>query len=419
MGFLKSIWFKIIAVVLVIGLLFLESVINHHKDFDIFIGASKLIFNGKSCYEVWIKSDVHGLKYFYSPLFAVLLFPLKFLPQIGYNLIWISINFLIIYRIFNLLHFFLPTHKLSSSYKKDLFLLLTVLSVTRYILDNLALGQMTFLLVWGSLESMRLIFQNKQLAGTALLALMINFKIIPVALITYLIYKRNFKSAVLTGLFFVLYMYLPALVIGYNFNNQLLTEWLSSLSGTNSNSIFEDSGRPSLSSLLPSLLMNTDIQFSLKRNTINLNPQQVNLALNVTRAAFLLLLAYLFGNPFSKQRCKKNMFYDVSLICLATPLIFPHQGKYSIFYLLPAYAFCIYTAVKLYALKSKHDYYLLYKKILFLLSLSFILVTLTTDGLIGRSLSNFAESLHLITYGSLLLLIAMIYLKPKAPISAV
>jgi hypothetical protein len=234
-----------------------------------------------------------------------------------------------------------------------------------------------------------------------------------------LIYKRDFKSVLYTTLFSLFYLYLPALVISYDFNNQLLNEWTYSLSGTNKNSIFEDTGRPSLSSLLPSLLMNTDIQFSFKRNIINLSPQQVNITLNVVRGAFLLLLAYLFGKPFYKQQYKKNMFYDVSLICLATPLIFPHQGKYSIFYLLPAYAFCIYTAIKLHAIKSRHNYYLLYKKILILLSLSFALVTLTTDGLIGRRLSDCAEYLHLITYGSTFLLIATIYLKPKPQISAV
>lgn len=418
MPFLKTIWFKIVALTFIVGLLLFESVIQHNKDLDIFIGASELIFSGKSCYEVWIKSDASGLKYFYSPLFAVLLFPLTFLPQVSCNIIWLCFNFLIVYRIFNLLIYFLPVSKLNA-YKKDLFLILSALSIARYVIDNLALGQMTFLLLWGSLESMRLIFQKKQLTGTALLALIINFKIIPIALVAYLIYKRDFKSVLYTTLFSLFYLYLPALVISYDFNNQLLNEWTYSLSGTNKNSIFEDTGRPSLSSLLPSLLMNTDIQFSFKRNIINLSPQQVNITLNVVRGAFLLLLAYLFGKPFYKQQYKKNMFYDVSLICLATPLIFPHQGKYSIFYLLPAYAFCIYTAIKLHAIKSRHNYYLLYKKILILLSLSFALVTLTTDGLIGRRLSDCAEYLHLITYGSIFLLIAMIYLKPKPQISTV
>lgn len=410
MRFLNTVYFKTFAVLGLAFILYLECFIKNNKDFDIFIGASKLVFEGKSCYNVWLKSGSEGLKYFYSPLFAVLLFPLKDLSQLAYDFIWMVINLFIIYRIFRLMPLFLPLKNISQT-KKNAFVLLLLASTIRYILDNLDLGQMTLILVWASLESMLLIFEKKYLYGSALLALIINIKLIPVTLVFYLIYKKEFRAVFFTISFFILYLYIPALFVGHTFNNELLHQWLNSLSGTALNSIREDVGRPSLSSLIPSLLMKTPIQFGLNRNFIDLQEETVGLILNVIRLVILLVLAYIFGKPFQSIQNKKTMYYDLSLICLVTPLIFPHQGKYSFFYLLPAYSYCLYELIKLKKIQSKLNR--TYQKTLLLVLISFSAVTLTTDGLIGRKASDFTEYFHFISYGSIALLIAMSFLKPK------
>ncbi|WP_317898985.1 glycosyltransferase family 87 protein [Aurantibacillus circumpalustris] len=410
MKFLNSIYFKVFAGIFILALLLYECVVQHNKDFDIFISASKMIFNGESCYEVWIMPA--GLKYYYSPLFAVLMFPLKFLPQIGYNLIWLSFTFWVIYRTFILLPFFLPVNKLSLL-ERHWFYIFVILCVARYIVDNLALGQMTFLMVWASLEAIKLIFQKHQIAGAILLALIINFKLIPVAILPYLIYKREFRAVGLTILFFIFYLYLPVVVLGYGFNNQLMHAWLSSLANTESNSIFEDMGRPSLSSLIPSLVMETPIEFSIKRNFLALDSVTTNSILMVARLALLLFLTFLFGKPFQKFKSKKKLFYDISLVFMATPMVFPHQGKYAIYYLIAAYAYCIYTLIRLFYLKGRPHYKIVYSFTLLFVVLSFVGLTLTTDGLIGRRLSDASEYLNLIIYGALFLLIAMALLKPR------
>jgi hypothetical protein len=389
-----------------------ESVVQHNKDLDIFIGASRLIFEGKSCYEVWIPSGTGALKYFYSPLFAVILAPLKDMPQVACNLIWLSLSFVIIYRTFWLFNYFLPLNNFPDK-KKRLFYFLCIACCARYILDNLALGQMTFMMVWGSLEVIRLVSLKKYVWASALLALIINFKIIPIAILAYLIYKKEFRAVILTCVFSIICLFLPVIFLGYDFNNSLLHSWLGSLTGTASNSIYDDIGRPSLSSLIPSLVMDSEMQFSLKRNFLHLNGSGTNMVLNGIRAVFLIFLVYLFGKPFKKAAAKKSVFYDLSLICIATPLLFPHQGKYSVYYLLPAYAYCIYSLIKLHAVRNRVKCKKIYNYTLIFLCFSFSFVTLTTDSVIGRRLSDFTEYLHFITYGSLGLLIAMVFLKPR------
>ena len=412
MKFIRSPYFKIAALIFTIALLWYESFIQHNKDLDVFIGASDLISQHKNCYNVYIQTDAYYLRYFYSPLFAILLYPLKDLPQVVYNLIWLSFNFLVLFRSFVLLTYFLKLTALKIRLK-HLFYILLIASMARYIVDNLALGQMTFILVWGSLESMRLIFEKKLIWGSALLALIINFKIIPIALFAYLAYKREFRAVLVTTFFSVVFLFLPAIIIGYNFNNELLGNWYLTLTEVHNDSINEDLGLPSLSSLVPALLMDMKLLFPIKRNFVNLDASDVTIILNIVRVVFLILAAVLFGQPFHKNLSKQKLFYDLSILCILTPLIFPHQGKYSVYYLFPAYAYCIYFLVRFRAIRTQIVAKKIYKPIMIFTFISFVLVTLTTDGLIGRYFSDFAEYLYLITFGIFSLLIAMVYLKPK------
>jgi hypothetical protein len=410
MKFLKTKYFVfgILSLILIVY----ESVVKFDKDFNVFIGASKLIFEGKTCYDVWLMSGTSGLKYFYSPLFGILLFPLKSLPQTAYNFIWMSVCLVSVYRTFKLLPFFIRINKLSVN-KQTWFYVLVLLSSVRYILDNLDLGQMTLILVWATLESARFLSLKKYILGSALLALIINIKIIPLAIVPWLIYKKEFRTVLFVMFFSIVFLFLPIIFIGFNFSNVLLHDWFLTLTGTTANSILEDAGRPSLSSLIPSLFMDTNIQFATKRNMVNLPTESVSSILMGIRILILIFLTFLFGKPLQTIKSNKTLFYNVALICLVTPLIFPHQGKYSFFYLTPSYAYCIYSLIKLYVVKTKPAYKLTYYFVMFFICLSFMGVTLTTDGLIGRNLSNLTEYLHFITYGGICLLIAMSFLKPK------
>jgi hypothetical protein len=285
-----------------------------------------------------------------------------------------------------------------------------VATTGRFFYDTFCLGQMTILLVWGSLESIRLLLTGKTLFGSALLALIINIKIIPIALFAYLIYRREMKSVVYTVLFSLLFLFLPAVFIGVKFNDELLAQWFSSLRNTSTNTIMDDYGRQSLSSFFPALLMDTPLQFSMKRNIISLAPGTVEFILNLARLLLLMILAYLFGKPFRRESDPSKLFYDIALVCLITPLFFPHQGKYSFFYLFPAQAYCAFNFVQFLGAERKN----MSKKRKVALTfwvISFVFLTLTTDGLIGRYLSDLAEYYNLITLGALCLLGATILLR--------
>ena len=155
------------------------------------------------------------------------------------------------------------------------------------------------------------------------------------------------------------------------------------------------------------------MQFSIKRNFLSLDAATTNSILMSARLALLLLLTFLFGKPFQKFKSKKKLFYDIALVFMATPLVFPHQGKYAIFYLITAYAYCIYMLIRLFHLRRRPYYKKIYLFTFLFVILSFVGVTLTTDGLIGRRLSDVSEYLNLIIYGAFFLLAAMAFIRPK------
>ena len=79
--------FNLLSVIIIGIYITFQVIVKPNKDFDIFIGASKYIEEGKSCYGVWFHSGDSGLKYYYSPLFGLIMYPFSCLPQLVYNIV--------------------------------------------------------------------------------------------------------------------------------------------------------------------------------------------------------------------------------------------------------------------------------------------------------------------------------------------
>ncbi len=188
------------------------------------------------------------------------------------------------------------------------------------------------------------------------------------------------------------------------------------MSTTADNSLLEDLGRPGLSSFILSILHETEGKVALSRNLFSLNIVTANFVLNIVRGLLVMLTLYfLRWPPFKKNSNVFLNFYALSYIMLVTPLVFPHQNMYSFFYLLPAYSYLIYFAMKLFALKQENNNYLIplkFKVGLAGIMLSFVFITLSSDGIIGRNYSDIAEHFHFIAIGTFMLIISLILFNP-------
>lgn len=395
--------------VLVLGFLIIEALGN--GDFKVFLEAAKLVAAHGNPYHVWIGN--YAL-YFYSPLWAIILIPFSYLPNVIPNFIWLLANTYFLYRIWILLTKFIDLQNLSKKQVKW-FLFLCILLNARYILYNFELIQMTIFLLWGALESLILFRNKKYLSGGALLALIINIKILPIVLIPYLIYRKELKGALSTLFFSMIYLFLPSLYLGWSTNLYLLSEWWSVINPNNTEHLLEpDLGVHSLTALIPSLLTRTNGVLPYSRNIFNLDFETTTYILNAVRTGLVLFTLYfLRWPPFKLVRSKFSEIHELSYIFLLIPLIFPHQQKYAFFLASPAFFyisyFLIYNFQSRIRIINKKTSYL----IIILLILSFALMTLSTDGVIGRNLNKIAQHYKTITYGATILIIILIICAPR------
>ncbi len=103
---------------------------------------------------------------------------------------------------------------------------------------------------------------------------------------------------------------------------------------------------------------------------------------------------------------------EISYLLLIIPLIFPHQQKYTFLLALPALYYISYFLLISYKKGAGGINTKKYYTILTLFILSFILVTLTTDGIIGRNLNLITQHYKAITYGAIILIFNLILCKP-------
>lgn len=407
--------FFLLGGILVLLFIYFESFVKAEKDFDVFIGAAKLIREGKTCYNSWIPSGKDAMCYCYSPLFAIVLIPLSYLSQYGYNIVWISLNIFFLYRIILLINFFSGRSSLTSKWKPYFYLIITICTL-RFLLYNFDLGQMTIFLVYASMESSRLIAENKKWQGASLLAFAINIKLLPLTLLFYFVYRGEFKASIFIIFFSLIYLFLPALFLGFSFNNRLLQDWWSVMTTMANNSMFEDVGRESLSALVPAYVMDVKEEINFHRNVLSLSVENTFYILNLCRIIFVLLSIYFFrAFPFKKITNPFFHYYALSYILLITPLIAPHQGKYAFFYSLPAFSYLTYFVLSYFTTSAIHGKELKDKMKIVIAGIivSFIFTTLTSDGIIGRNLSNIANYYHLITIGIIILILPLALLTPE------
>jgi hypothetical protein len=396
-------------------LIFLVKIALGEGDFKVFLEASKLIAAGKNPYHLWIFiSEGNYAYYFNSPFWALLLIPFTYLPSFITNFVWLAANVFFLYRIWILLAEYLDLTSLTKNQRTWILLLSFILSA-RFILYNFEMIQMTIFLLYGALESLSLFRSKKYLPGGVLLALVINIKLLPVVLIPYLIYRKQWLATLSTLGFSVIFIILPGMILGWSTNLFLLSEWWTVINPNNTENLLEsDLGLHSLTALLPSLLTQTKGVLPYSRNIFNFDFKTTVLILNLVRAGLILFTLYfLKWPPFKSVKSLINEGYELSYIFLLVPLIFPHQQKYAFFFAFPAIVYISYFIVVNFKSQTRKINIKKYSVVIILLVVSFSLMTLSTDGIIGRTFNQISQHYKTITYGAIILIIILTICPPS------
>lgn len=383
----------------VIAFIALFFAVSYSCDLFIYELASKDILAGKDAYSI---GYVDGFHYYYSTLFAILIYPLALLPAYLGNHLWYCLNVFFLYRISLLVSRYFNLSVLTQK-QKLLFFLLVFIFGLRFLLFNFRTQQITFCILYLTLEGLQFIFSGKKITGALLIALGINIKIMPVVFLPYLLYRREFKASALIIIFYAAMLFLPGFILGFAHNNMLIADWWRLINPSNSihNLDVDERSFHSLSTLLATLLVkNVPDKFALpvRRNIMDISYAHLVLVLNFTRLIFISFsLYFLRTKPFSAKVDITHRFVEISYLLLLVPLIFPHQQGYAFLFIMPAVSYIIY-----YLLTQRNTLAATkFKIITGFLVLSYLLCNL--DLLLGE-FREYYDHFKILTYGALLII---------------
>lgn len=402
----KSIFFYIFLIVLTL----IES--RGGGDFKIFLDASQDFFKGKNIY---IETYNEFFHYYYDLFFAIIIYPLSFLPLFFAKFIWISSNIFLISKTWDLLFSWLPKDLLTDKSSK-IFKIIIWIFMLRFFRDNLHLCQMTISILFLCLKGLDLIRSKKIYLGALFISIGISIKILPIVLLPYLLFRSYFKESILIVLFFIILQILPVIFIDFQQVMFLLNQRWYSLNPSNANHILDTAERSfhSLTTLLSTLLVEKcgdTYALPIKRNIANISLQNLKWSILILRLILISFTLFFLKNSFfKKQENSYFSLYELSYIFLLVPLIFPHQQHYAFYFLFPSIVYL--TFYWLYQIEN--DFFAKNKlKFYFLIIYVVILYFSTNCHLILGTFNEYYDHFKVLTYGTLLFIPILAISSPK------
>lgn len=410
---LKKSWIYIVSGVLLFLVILLEAQVK--GDFDIFMYASADLLKGKNIYAETYHEWYH---YYYSVFFALVLSPLTFLPLYFVKVLWLSANVFFVYRIWKVISSLLPLDFLSKKIQM-IFTVLAFLFVLKFLRDNFHVAQVTILILYLTLEGLRLIWNDKPLMGAFLLALGIDIKLLPLVFLPYLIYRGEWKALFFCLLFLFVFALIPGIFIGFEFNSFLLAERWNLLNPSNQEHVLDTAERSfhSLTTFLATLLVEDSgdkFALPLKRNVADLTIDQLNLVINIARLLLIgFTLYFLRSKPFKSSVQPLQRLYEISYICLVIPLIFPHQQHYAFFFIFPASTYLLFYLFRKYYSDSNSLLKVSHSSRNVLSGLLILIFFLVNSHFILGTFNEYYDHFKTLTWGVLLLLIVLACCPPE------
>ena len=360
--------------------LFLFRVKDEMIDFEVNYRAGQRIWLGETLYRT---EDGH-YQFKYSPFSSLLYLPLTFLPLsvakgIWYFLILFSYGFI----------FYLSGRLLAIKNKFYLYVLITFLILSKFMLREIQLGQINavitmiaMIMVWWLVSKERsFLLPNKNWAG---LAAGVATALKPYALIffPYFFIKKQWKALFYGIILVVVSLLIPSAFYGFKGNFRVLQEWISSLSKSSPH-LFNVQDNVSFIGFFLKWTGNEKISFIFY------------LAALISLAIFMLVVAKK-GNRLGQPE-----ILDCSLLLIFIPLISPLGWEYNFLMALPG------TMIIL----VNFNHYPKSAKVL--LFLNFFIITFSFYDLLGKELYERFMFLSIPTLNFLIIIVYLAYLRFK------
>lgn len=341
-------------------------------------------------------------QYYYSVLFAYILQPFYALSYYWVKFFWLLLNYLLFLHLAVLFYRASFLQALQTK-TKNWVAAISILFSVRFVHENIHAAQITILIFWSCIMALRYSYKGQALKAALFLAIGINLKLLPLLLVPYLLYRGYYKT-IFYGAFFLGISYLaPSVLIGHDYNLQLIQSWWSQINPTQARHILDVDERSfhGLSTLLATLLVEKvpDMYaMPLKRNILDLPYETVSQVLLTARLLLLSFALYFVRSfPFQKAKTEWQFICETSYLLLLIPLLFPHQQHYAFLFATPAFACVVYSLALTKNCRSKNATRFLYV----LIALVYLCGNLKL--LLGE-FNRYYEHYKILTYGALLLI---------------
>jgi len=287
-------------------------------------------------------------------------------------------------------------------------ILVPILIVFRYMLDNFSNIQINIIMLWLCMSSIFYFTKGKDVLAALFLAFGISIKVYPIFLLLYFLVKREFKIASYTILFCIGFSCLPFLVFGYDQTMDYYSFWYNQnvvpfASVAHKNQSFFSMMRSLLMHESPGL--NQPLNKEIYINILNLTIHQVKMVSYGILAIAGSAVIYLFRNKLT-QRDSLKLFLEFAFILTITPILSPLAWKAFFIFLFPGY-FIIYLFIFRFKYSLSKTVSTFIKTSFYL---SIVLTVLSSELFIGKYYSDVAEAYSCITVGTILVALNILFI---------
>ncbi len=343
--------------------------------------------------DIYARPDKSITPFKYSPMFAMLVSPLARLAPKAASLVFFTLNFTALLIVFILSGKLVMRGKTSFGKNVFLYAVSAIFSV-RFILHALDSGQVGIMILALVLLTLYFLREKKDVAAASLLGLGIMFKYTPGIFLPYFALRGKIKFVALVLIAILLFCLLPAAYVGVENQIGYIKGWLPFISETS----FD---RPSLYDYKNQSLVALGLRYFTDSTPYNISV----LGLTFNQGIFLALVGcfiiYLFI-IFPRKNDNSAASLDYALLLIAMVLFNPNAWMHNFVVVIFPYMVLFHYLIK----TNFRD-----KVTLFLVLLSFALLTLTSETFIGDGAETVLEEFSIVTVGMLVLMGALFRLK--------
>jgi hypothetical protein len=389
-NFLKSNWALICINLFLIYYIINEGIISPGgEDLRSSLGSSLALQNSESLYfsDFPIGRGDETMKYAYTPFWSMILIPFVYaFNQQVLVFLWLILSLIFINRIlFICCQILMPNNK-------NIFYLISFLLVSRFVMHNLDVAQMTIFWVYTMVEAYyQCEIQRKFYNPAILIAIGASIKFMPLLMFYYWFIRGRWKSLYVSSLLIILFTCSPFIFFDYYYTSVQFQNCWSVINplqtGFNFNLIdHATQGIPSI------------LAFYIPLFNIEVNEVQINLIISAIRILFLVWIAVIYKTVF-KVESSKSSFILFGLCCLGASLLMPHQQHYSFFSSIIIFTF--FASILSISWISQN------KSAAFIFFISVFLMTFTLDIFIGNNLKQQCKTYKTIGIGAILLVLSL------------